>query len=302
MKIASYWRGTECRAALLHEDRLIDLEAALAAIGHPAPVADTKLFLQLQDWRDWLARMRDKTSKLQSVETAGTRLAAPIPVPGQLILSGANTYSHLKEAARLIGAVEPPRNPMVLAKAISAVTGPFDDIVMPPETKKLDYEVEIGAVIGRVCRRQPKETIRDFIAGYVVMNDVAARDVQLAEDEPAVMYRTHLVGKSFDTFAPMGPAITLLDELDAKRPLRMRTLVNGEVRQDGDTADLVHSIERVVSYLSSAMTLHPGDIITSGTPAGVGMFGSPPNYLKPGDIVACEVEGIGRIENRVRAE
>lgn len=305
MRLASYRPGTgqgaDCRGAIVRDGRLADLEGALRAAGHPRAVGGVREFLSLPDWRAWLDRLRGLDGlDWRALETV--RLAAPIPRPGQLILSGANTYSHLAEAARLIGTVAPPRKPMVLAKAVSAISGPFDDILMPPETAKLDFEVEIAAVIGRVCRRQPPERIGDFIAGYMVLNDVAARDVQMAEDEPAPMYRTHLVGKSYDTFAPTGPWITPLDLLPAGKPLCMRTFVNGELRQDGDTSDLVHGIEAVVSHLSSAMTLQPGDIITSGTPAGVAMFGDPPRWLQPGDVVACEVEGLGRIENRVRAE
>jgi 2-keto-4-pentenoate hydratase/2-oxohepta-3-ene-1,7-dioic acid hydratase in catechol pathway len=258
-------------------------------------------YLCLPDWRRWLERARSRDD-LPWSPLRDARPAAPIPRPGQLILSGANTFSHLAEASRLIGTIAPPKRPMVLAKAVSAISGPFDDIVMPPETSKLDFEVEIGAVIGRACRRQPPERIRDFIAGYMVVNDIAARDVQMAEDEPAPMYRTHLVGKSYDTFAPTGPWITPLDLLASDRPLGMRTFVNGELRQDGDTSDLVHGIDDVVAYLSSAMTLQPSDIVTSGTPAGVAMFGNPPRYLQAGDVVACEVDGLGRIENRVRQE
>jgi 2-keto-4-pentenoate hydratase/2-oxohepta-3-ene-1,7-dioic acid hydratase in catechol pathway len=300
LRLASYWRGRECRGGLVNAGALTDLEAALKAAGSTRTIAGLRDFLELQDWRDWLARIGEGRG-LGWKPLAQVKLAAPIPRPGQLILSGANTFSHLAEAARLIGTVEPPRRPMVLAKAASSISGPFDDIVMPPETSRLDYEVEIGAVIGKTCRRQTPQTVREFIAGYMVLNDVAARDVQMPDDETNAMYRTHLVGKSFDTFAPSGPWITLLDDLPAGTQ-RMRTFVNGEVRQDGDTGDLIHPVENVVAHLSMAMTLQPGDIVTSGTPAGVALFGEPPRWLQPGDVVACEVEGLGRIENRVVAE
>ena len=300
MKLASYWKGDECRAALLDGEQLFDLHDSLKAAGAPAPVSDLKQFLSQQDWKGSLELLRERGKRSAPVALASVRLAAPIPQPGKLIMAGANTFTHLKEAEPLVGNIPPSLNPMVLGKATSSVTGPNDDIILPPETKKLDYEVEIGIVIGKTCRRQPENAVKDYIAGFLAMNDVSARDVQLAEGETATFYRTHFVGKSFDTFAPMGPAITTVDELEWGKPLRMRTFVNGELRQDGDTTDLCHGIERLVSYVSSAMTLHPGDIISSGTPAGVAYFRDPPVFLTDGDVVICEVEGVGRVENRVR--
>ncbi|MEQ9447684.1 MAG: fumarylacetoacetate hydrolase family protein, partial [Rhodospirillaceae bacterium] len=149
------------------------------------------------------------------------KLAAPIAEPRKLVISGLNSYSHLKELEELTGEIEPPRYPMLIGKAASSVTGPFDNVVLPPETKKLDYECELAVVIGRRCRRVAPENIRGYLAGYMVMNDVSARDVQLADGQ-ALFYRVHFPGKSFDTFCPTGPALVTIDEFPAKRVMKMR--------------------------------------------------------------------------------
>jgi 2-keto-4-pentenoate hydratase/2-oxohepta-3-ene-1,7-dioic acid hydratase in catechol pathway len=198
--------------------------------------------------------------------------------------------------------VAPPREPMLLAKATSSLCGPRDDVVHPPETRKLDYEVELGVVIGRRCRRIREAEVKDYVAGYMTMNEMSARDIQLAEHESNPFYRVHFIGKSFDTFCPAGPALVTFDEIEWGRPLKMRTEVNGQVRQNSDTSDLYFGIARLISYASQAMTLFPGDVFVTGSPAGVGFFMKPPGFLKPGDVVRCEIEQVGAIENRVVAE
>jgi 2-keto-4-pentenoate hydratase/2-oxohepta-3-ene-1,7-dioic acid hydratase in catechol pathway len=136
----------------------------------------------------------------------------------------------------------------------------------------------------------------------MTVNEMSARDIQLAEHESNSFYRVHFIGKSFDTFCPTGPALVTADEIEWGKPLKMRTEVNGQVRQDSDTSDLYFSIEQLISYASQAMTLFPGDIFVTGSPAGVGFFMKPPGFLKPGDRVRCEIEKVGAIENLVRAE
>ena len=138
--------------------------------------------------------------------------------------------------------------------------------------------------------------------GFVTINEVSARDLQLAEHEENPFFRVHFIGKSYDTFCPMGPALVTTDELEWGKPLKFSTRVNGSVRQSSDTADLVFGIEALVEYISRAMTLYPGDVISTGSPAGVAFFMKPPKFLQPGDRVRCEVEGVGVIENMVRAE
>jgi 2-keto-4-pentenoate hydratase/2-oxohepta-3-ene-1,7-dioic acid hydratase in catechol pathway len=181
------------------------------------------------------------------------------------------------------------------------VTGPFDPLIRPGVTQKLDYEVELGVVIGRIVHALREEDALSAVAGYVVVNDVSARDVQLAEGEDNTFYRTHYLGKSFDTFCPTGPWLVTPDELGDVGHLTLRTWVNNTLRQDGSTADLVFGVPALIAHLSSVLTLQPGDLICSGSPAGVAAFGPPSGFLVPGDVVRCEVGGIGAIENHVVA-
>lgn len=296
MRLVSYGPMGEERAGILVGAQIVDLERA------GAPSSDMRLILERPDWRAIVDRAFAARGSVAPVEAASVRLGCPVPVPRKLLIAGANTKSHLKEAAPVLKDVSPPREPMILAKATSCLCGPYDDIVHPPETKKLDYEVELGVVIGRKARRIRESEVRDHLAGFVTVNELSARDIQLAEHEANPFYRVHFIGKSFDTFCPAGPALVTVDEFEWGKPLKMRTEVNGQVRQDSDTSDLYFGIEALVAYCSRAMTLFPGDIIATGSPAGVAFFMKPPGFLKPGDLVRCEIEGVGAVENRVRAE
>lgn len=296
MRLVSYGPMGEERAGILAGGEIVDLERAGAAS------SDMRLILERPDWRAIVDRAYAARGSVAPIEAASVRLGCPVPVPRKLLIAGANTKSHLKEAAPVLKDVSPPREPMILAKATSCLCGPLDDIVHPPETKKLDYEVELGVVIGRKARRIRESEVRDHVAGFVTVNELSARDIQLAEHESNPFYRVHFIGKSFDTFCPAGPALVTLDEFEWGKPLKMRTEVNGEVRQDSDTSDLYFGIEALVAYCSRAMTLFPGDIIATGSPAGVAFFMKPPRFLEPGDRVRCEIEGVGAVENRVRAE
>jgi 2-keto-4-pentenoate hydratase/2-oxohepta-3-ene-1,7-dioic acid hydratase in catechol pathway len=261
-----------------------------------------RLVLERPDWRAIVDRAYAARGSVAPIEVGSVRLGCPVPVPRKLLIAGANTKSHLKEAAPVLKDISPPREPMILAKATSCLCGPFDDIVHPPETKKLDYEVELGVVIGRKARRIEESQVRDHVAGFVTVNELSARDIQLAEHESNPFYRVHFIGKSFDTFCPAGPALVTVDEFEWGKPLKMRTEVNGQVRQDSDTSDLYFGVEALVAYISQVMTLFPGDLIATGSPAGVAFFMNPPAFLRPGDRVRCEIEGVGAIENLVRAE
>jgi 2-keto-4-pentenoate hydratase/2-oxohepta-3-ene-1,7-dioic acid hydratase in catechol pathway len=162
--------------------------------------------------------------------------------------------------------------------------------------------VELGVVIGRKARRIGEKDVKDHVAGFMVTNEVSARDIQLAEHEKNPFFRVHYIGKSFDTFCPAGPALVTADEFAWGKPLKMSTKVNGEIRQESDTSDLYFGIEQLISYASRSMTLYPGDIIATGSPAGVAFFMKPPRFLQAGDVVRCEIEDVGMIENHVRAE
>ncbi len=291
MRLVSYGSMGSERAGILADGAIIDL-----------PISDMRLFLEQPDWRQLLDKVYASRNSVKTVAAKSVRLGAPVPVPRKLLIAGANTKSHIAEAGPVLKDVAPPREPMILAKATSSLCGPFDDVIHPPETRKLDYELELGVVIGRRCRRIRESEVKDHIAGYMVVNEMSARDIQLAEHEANPFYRVHFIGKSFDTFCPTGPALVTLDEFQWGKPLKMRTTVNGQVRQDSDTSDLYFGIEKLVSYCSQAMTLFPGDIIVTGSPAGVAFFMKPPGFLRPGDRVRCEIEGVGALENTIRAE
>lgn len=302
MKLASYGSFGAERAGIVDGDRIVDLHAAMEAAGAARPVSDMRLLLEQQDWQELTHRAWAQRAKAPSVAIAAVRLGAPVPVPRKLMIAGANTHTHVAEATAVLKESVAPREPMILAKATSSICGPHDDVVHPPETRKLDYEVEVGIVIGRKARRITEAQVRDHVAGFCVVNEMSARDIQLAEHESNPFYRVHFIGKSYDTFNPMGPYLVTVDELEWGKPMGMKTTVNGQVRQDGDTSDLVFGVEQLVAYISQAITLYPGDVIASGSPAGVAHFMKPPQYLQPGDVVRCEVEGLGFIENRIVME
>jgi 2-keto-4-pentenoate hydratase/2-oxohepta-3-ene-1,7-dioic acid hydratase in catechol pathway len=291
-----------CRAGIQMDGGYADLEDAIRAAGVGTPVSDMRLFLEQENWRSVADAAAKAAVRGKLIDPASVRLGPPVPMPRKLMIAGANTKTHLREAAPLVGVVEPPREPMILGKATSSIAGPFDDIVLPPETKKLDYEVELGVIIGKTCRRIAEKDVRHHVAGFCTINEVSARDYQLAEHEKVAFFRVHFLGKSFDTFSPMGPSLVTVDEFPWGKPFTLRTLVNGEVRQDSDTDDLIFGIEELVSYTSKFMTLNPGDVISTGSPAGVAFFMKPPGFLKDGDVVRCEVGGVGDIENRVQKE
>jgi 2-keto-4-pentenoate hydratase/2-oxohepta-3-ene-1,7-dioic acid hydratase in catechol pathway len=302
MRLVSYGSKWQERAGILADGAIIDLESALRAAGAGIAVSDVRLLLEQEDWRRLLDRAYAARAKAEQVDARSVRLGAPVPSARQMLIAGANTKSHIAEAAPVLKDPRAPREPMILAKSVSSLCGPYDDVIHPPETKKLDYEIELGVVIGRRCRRITESQVRDYVAGYMTCNEMSARDIQLAEHEENPFYRVHFLGKSFDTFCPTGPALVTADEIPWGKPLKMRTEVNGEVRQASDTSDLYFGIETLVSYCSRSTTLFPGDIIVTGSPAGVAFFMKPPKFLRPGDTVRCEIEQVGVLENRIRAE
>jgi 2-keto-4-pentenoate hydratase/2-oxohepta-3-ene-1,7-dioic acid hydratase in catechol pathway len=302
VKLVSYGPFGSERAGILDGERIVDLESAMRLSGAAHPVTDMRLLLEQEDWQNLIAAAWARRSDAKSVAMASVRLGAPVPVPRKLMIAGANSHSHVAEALPVLKESMAPREPMILAKATSSICGPYDAIVHPPETRKLDYEVELGVIIGKRARRISEAQVREHVAGFCVINEVSARDIQLAEHESNAFFRVHFMGKSYDTFNPMGPYLVTVDEFEWGKPLRLKTTVNGGVRQDSDTTDLVFGVEQLVAYISQAMTLFPGDVISTGSPAGVAHFMKPPGYLKPGDVVRCEVEGVGAIENRVVAE
>lgn len=219
---------------------------------------------------------------------SNVQLLAPLR-PGKFLALGMNYQRHAEEARKLGIAV--PDNQLWFNKQTTCVSGPYDPIE-PGVTEKLDYEVELGLVIGKAAKSVRASDAFAHVFGYIVVNDVSARDWQFHSP-------TMTMGKSFDTFGPIGPWIVTADEIPDPQALGLRCLVNGEVRQDSNTRDFIHTIPQQIEYLSTAFTLEPGDIISTGTPEGVGAAMQPPCFLQSGDVVRCEIDGIGALENRV---
>ena len=222
-------------------------------------------------------------------DLADVRLVAPIERPGKYLAIGMNYAKHIEEAKRL--GQPTPTSQFWFNKQTSCLAGPFDDID-PGVTEQLDYEAELGVVIGRTAKSVTEEEAKAHVFGYFVANDVSARDWQ--KKSP-----TFTLGKSFDTHGPIGPWIVTADEIGDPHALNIRCLVNGEVRQNANTSELVYNVWQQISYLSTAFTLDPGDILATGTPSGVGIGMHPPRFLQAGDVVRCEIDRIGAIENRV---
>ncbi|MBA2933516.1 fumarylacetoacetate hydrolase family protein [Sphingomonas sp. CGMCC 1.13654] len=219
------------------------------------------------------------------------RLLAPIERPGKYLAIGMNYGKHLEEADRL--GVARSSHQVWFNKQTTCITGPYDEID-PGVTEKLDYEVELGLVVGRTAKHVSEADAPAHIFGYFVANDVSARDWQFHSS-------TFTMGKSFDSHGPIGPWIVTADEIADPHALDLRSFVNGERRQSNNTRNMIADCWAQIAYLSTAFTLEPGDLIATGTPEGVGVGMDPPLFLKPGDVVRCEIDGIGAIENRVKS-
>jgi 5-carboxymethyl-2-hydroxymuconate isomerase len=226
----------------------------------------------------------------RTIPMSPSRLLAPLPRPGKIVAIGLNYMDHARERG-----VEPPKQPLIFAKFTSSVTGPGAPIRWDPTlTEKVDYEVELGVVIGSEARNVSEADALSHVFGYTVLNDVTARDMQRGDGQ-------WVRGKSLDTFCPMGPAIVTADEIRDPQTLAIRSKVNGETMQSGNTSDMIFSVAELIAYISRSFTLQPGDIIATGTPGGVGEFRDPPVFLKDGDVVTCEIERIGKLENPCEA-
>lgn len=228
----------------------------------------------------------------QRFDLDDVRLAAPVDAPQKFLGIGMNYREHAKEAAQ--AGIPTPADQMWFNKQTSCIVGPFDEVVKPSISDELDYEIELGVVIGRECRHVDVAEARSVIAGYLIVNDVSVRD-WLQKRSP-----TFTLGKSFDTHGPIGPWLTTDDEVDDPLALDMRLSVNGGVRQEFPTNDMIYDIYEQIAYLTQVMTLMPGDILATGTPAGIGAPSG--DFLRAGDVVRAEISGLGSIENTVIAE
>jgi 2-keto-4-pentenoate hydratase/2-oxohepta-3-ene-1,7-dioic acid hydratase in catechol pathway len=286
VRLVTFLAAGRPRLGALLDDAVVDLSRADAAL-------PTEALALIRGGQVLLDRARRAVDSVTSTPGAVLRLSevrilAPIPRPPKIMCIGVNYADHAAEAGRAL-----PRWPSVFMKAPSAVVGPGEPIVRPPTTERLDYEVELAVVIGRTAKAVPREEAMAHVAGYTIMNDVSARDLQLGKDGGIIL------GKNFDTSAPLGPCLTLVDEITDPTDLRLRTWVNGELRQDGTTHNLIFDIPALISFLTRQLTLEPGDVIATGTPAGVGLGMDPQVWLQPGDAIQMEIDGIGVLMNHV---
>jgi len=232
----------------------------------------------------WLEKVAEVKNPGRKIEV---RIASPIHRPSKIICLGKNYAEHAKE-----GGFENPEKPLLFCKTPNALSGPYDPIILPRSSGQVDWEVELAVIIGKEGKRIAKTDAFDYVAGFTVMNDVSGRQAQFSDSQ---WFR----GKSFDSFAPAGPFIVTPDEIDDVNNLRLTAVVDGEIMQDGNTRDMIFDIRAIIENISEDITLIPGDIISTGTPAGVGIFRDPPVVLKPGNVVECRIEQIGAIINKV---
>lgn len=264
-------------------ERVIDISCHLP----DAPRDMCALIAHWADWQPALARLAAGSGEWAVKEV---RLHAPVPRPGKILGIGLNYADHVVESK-----MERPEIQLWFTKLPTSARGPYDSVELPRVSELLDYEAELAFIIGRRCRHVSREQAVEAVFGYCVANDVSVRDWQLRTSQ-------FMLGKSFDTHAPFGPWITTRDEVAEPHALDIRCLVNGEVRQSSNTRELIFDCYDQVVHLSQVCTLEPGDVILTGTPGGVGGGFKPPRWLKAGDVVRVEVEGLGHIENRVEAE
>jgi len=283
MKLVRFDGASGARAGVVVGDSVVDLE----------PLGFLDLLSVVREGVGALSRITDFAASAPSVPLASVRLLAPIERPGKYLAIGMNYRKHVEEGAKL--GIAEPKKQLWFNKQTTSITGPYDGIVKPDVSDQVDYEVELGVVIGDAAKHVSAANAPDHIFGYFVANDVSTRDWQFHS-------QTMTMGKSFDTHGPIGPWIVTADEIADPHDLPIRCFVNGEERQSSNTGMMLHNIYEQIEYLSTAFTLEPGDLIATGTPEGVGIAKDPPVFLKVGDVVRCEIDGVGAIENPVIAE
>lgn len=224
------------------------------------------------------------------IAVSGVRILAPLADAQKLIFIGLNYKDHAAEAGMPL-----PTVPTVFSKFANTVIHPDDTILLPKDSAKPDYEAEFAFVIGKRGKRIAAADWREYVAGYTIINDVSARDFQMATSQ-------WMMGKTCDTFCPMGPCLVTVDEITDPHNLRVELLLNGEVMQDSNTREMVFKIPELIAHLSAAITLEPGDVVSTGTPAGVGFSKKPPRWLRPGDECVVRIEGLGELRNYVAME
>jgi|TARA_Y100000310_G_scaffold339574_1_gene432660 2-keto-4-pentenoate hydratase/2-oxohepta-3-ene-1,7-dioic acid hydratase in catechol pathway len=282
MKLATFTHPSHGGIGVVSDDRILPLAAA--------DLPDDMLqFLQLGD--TGMSRAKQALQASQAgLPLAEVQLQAPVLRPGKFLAIALNYADHIEESG-----LDRPAHQTWFNKQITCVNGPDQPIHLPVASTMLDYEGELGVVIGKRCRHVPKDRALEVIAGFTIVNDVSVRDWQLRA-------QTFQIGKSFDTHGPCGPYLVTADEVADPHNLSLKTWVNDELRQDSNTRHLIFDCFEQIEHLSTAFTLEPGDVLATGTPAGVGMSMRPPQYLQEGDVIRIEIEKLGVLENRVAKE
>jgi acylpyruvate hydrolase len=290
-------QGQAPRIGALQGDRIADLQASVAAtlarrgVVRAQAIAAALVPASMRQFLEGGVATRDAVAGITewvTVERSATRLHAPIADPAKFICIGLNYKDHAEEAGQPI-----PKEPPIFAKWETAIVDPGEPILRPRGSSQLDWEVELGVVIGRPARYVPREQALDYVAGYTIINDASARDFQFLTSQ-------WMAGKIFETAAPLGPYIADREEIPDPHVLELKTFVNGKQMQRGSTKTLIFDVRYLVSYLSNLTTLSPGDVIATGTPPGVGFGMKPPVWLQPGDVCRMEITGLGVLENPVK--
>ena len=288
MKLVTYAADGAQRVGAVVDGRVVDVYDAgvgsqpmLEFLSAGAPTMDAARAHLAEVQRHW---QPEAHNALECIT-----LLAPIPRPGKIVAIGRNYADHAAETG-----VKPFENPRIIAKLPSSVTGPGSVVNRPEGIAKLDYEIELGVVIGRRSKLMSHSQALDAVAGYTILNDVSAREFQFDVSPAQTTF-----AKSMDGFCPMGPWIVTADEIPDPQSLALHLRVNGELLQDGNTHDMIFDVAHLIEYISRFMTLEPGDVIATGTPAGVGAFRTPPRWLQPGDRVRLEIASIGVLEHSI---
>jgi 2-keto-4-pentenoate hydratase/2-oxohepta-3-ene-1,7-dioic acid hydratase in catechol pathway len=285
MKLVMYGAPFQERPGVIIEEQFV-LDLELAELESPHSIEEILEYDLLPQIEELISGPLPEQAL---IPLADVRLGPPLSGVGKIIACGLNYRDHAEEMGDTL-----PTQPLLFAKAPSSIAGPYDDLMLPPEewSREVDYEVELGVVISHLCHRVTPQDAPAYIAGYTVVNDVTARDIQRAESQ---WFRA----KSYDGFCPIGPYLVTADEIAAPSNLALSSRVNGELRQHSNTSRMIFSPADLVSFASQTMTLYPGDIIASGTPAGIGAGFTPPRFLQAGDELVLDVEGVGRQQYRV---
>ena len=331
MKLVTFQANNEARLGVCVDDNIFDLNACYSLyltgvtrekMSEMSPEALLKIRAEMPTSMidflksgDAAMRRAEKVLKRMSESSAAelpegvvykakdVSLEAPIPWPGKVLCLARNYAAHIREGGGKVAGKD-KMSPQVFMKPNTAVTGPGQSIAIPKTGNKIDWEAELAVVIGKKAKYVTQEQAYDYVAGYTVMNDVSERSliVEVEDREPAATYKFFdwLNGKWMDTFAPMGPCLVTKEEIEDPHDLRITLRVNGETKQDASTGDMIFYIPELIEFASRLMTLEPGDVISTGTPSGVGATSG--TFLKPGDVVETEIEGIGVLRNPVEAE